>query len=193
MISLPCCLLAVVIDFSVLNAMNDATVAAVWNPVDSSYISHYTVYYKLGKAQTETSKSQITEEELTVVFPAGSSSGVIGELEEGENYLFSITVSYNISGELYEGNRSDYREPSTGRGSIRVFVFFNVLVTMINFFISAPTASLCVSVSPSMSSTSQTSAIGVKIAMLAPFFLSACFNIVLVIFIWRMRKKTPPK
>ena len=104
-----------VIDFSVLKVMDDVTVAAVWEPVYSPYLSHYTVYYKPDKVQTETSKNQVSEEELSAVFPAGSSSGVIGELEEEENYVFSITVSYNISGELYEGNKSNYAEPSNGR------------------------------------------------------------------------------
>ena len=118
---------AVVINFSVLKVLDDVTVAAAWEPVQSPDLSHYTVYYKPDTSQAKMNKRQTNEEELTVVFPAGSSSGLIGELEEGENYLFSIAVYYNISGKLYEGNKSDYAQPSIGKEVILVFIVITIM------------------------------------------------------------------
>ena len=125
----PSYLLAVVIDFSLLRFLDDATVAAVWEPVETPYLSHYTVYYKPDKSVTEMSKSQTSKEELIAVFPAGSASGVIGELEEGEKYLFSISVSYSIHEKLYKGNKSNYTEPTIGRGTMLVSTSTHICIS----------------------------------------------------------------
>lgn len=90
------------------------------------------------------SKSQTSKEERTAVFPAGSTSGVIGELEEGEEYLFSISVSYSIHEKLYEGNKSNYTKPTIGKGTMLVFLPIHVLVTRIVFYFSTNQLFMCI-------------------------------------------------
>ena len=40
------------------------------------------------------------------VFPGDTTNGVIGGLDPSLDYLFSISVSYNINGMIFEGQRS---------------------------------------------------------------------------------------
>ena len=81
--------------------INSTAVIASWTPVDSPYLDHYTVYYYLDPDQSDKEKRQSSQQ--TIVFPVGSSSGVIGGLKEGQDYLFSLAVTFNINGQLFEG------------------------------------------------------------------------------------------
>ena len=72
--------------------------------MESPYLDHYIVYYYPDPDQSDRKKRQVNEQKA--VFPAGSTSGVIAGLEEGQNYLFSLAVVFNISRTLFEGERT---------------------------------------------------------------------------------------
>ena len=95
---------AVTSDFST-ERINSTAVRANWSEVVSDYLYHYTVYYYPNPAQNSRRKRQNNERNAT--FPAGSSSGVIGGLDEDKNYLFSLAVTFNINGQIFEGERTD--------------------------------------------------------------------------------------
>ena len=103
MIALIVMSLAVTNKFST-ERINNTAVQANWSEVVSDYLDHYTVYYYPNPAQNGRSKRQNNEQNAT--FPADSSSGVIGGLDEDKGYLFSLAVAFNISGELFEGERT---------------------------------------------------------------------------------------
>ena len=91
------------------DVISSTSVNTSWTPVDSPYLDHYTVYYYPDPDQSGRRKRQhmLKIEE----FPAGSSSGVIGGLEEGQDYLFSLAVSFSINGQLFEGERTEPAPP----------------------------------------------------------------------------------
>ena len=91
------------------DVMSSTSVKASWTPVDSPYLDHYTVYYHANPDQGGTRKRQ--NHLQIAVFPAGSSFGVIGGLEEGQNYLFSLAVFFIINGEIFEGKRTEPAPP----------------------------------------------------------------------------------
>ena len=84
--------------------ISSTAVRAMWSEVESPYLDHYTVYYYPNPAQNGNGKKQANER--MVEFPAGSSFGVIGGLDEELEYLFSLTVTFNISGTIFEGRRT---------------------------------------------------------------------------------------
>lgn len=93
------------LDFDV-KALNSTAVITSWASVNSSYVDHYTVYYTNNSVE---GIGQIQNTEVMMaMFPAGSSSGVIGGLEVGQTYLFSLTVTYDIGGLMYEGDKTDH-------------------------------------------------------------------------------------
>ncbi|XP_019861062.1 PREDICTED: uncharacterized protein LOC109589407 [Amphimedon queenslandica] len=47
------------------------------------------------------------------VFPGGTTEGLIGGLDPNLNYLFSISISYNVNGIIYEGERTQPIPPVT--------------------------------------------------------------------------------
>ena len=96
--------LAVTIQFST-ERINSTAVQAMWSEVVSEYVDRYTVYYYPNPAQNGRRKRQNNEQMVT--FLAGSSSGVIGGLDEEQDYLFSLAVTFIINGELFEGERTD--------------------------------------------------------------------------------------
>ena len=79
--------------------------------MDSPYLHHYIVYYYSDPEQSHRRKRQINEQQA--VFPAGSTSGVIGGLEEGQDYLFSLAVVFNINGNLFEGEGTKPAPPGS--------------------------------------------------------------------------------
>ena len=81
-----------------------------WTPVDSPYLDHYTVSYYLASPDQSGRKKRQNNQQLAV-FLAGSSSGVIGGLEEGQNYLFSLAVTFNIKGQLFQGKKTEPAPP----------------------------------------------------------------------------------
>ena len=85
--------------------ISSTAVRAVWSEVDSPYLDHYTVYYYPDPTQSSRRKRQDSEQ--MVSFPAGITSGVIEGLEEGQDYLFSLAVTFSLDGELFEGERTE--------------------------------------------------------------------------------------
>ena len=85
--------------------ISSTAVRAVWSEVDSPYLDHYTVYYYPDSAQTSRKKRQNSEQ--MVLFPAGITSGVIEGLEEGQDYLFSLAVTFTLNGQLFEGETTE--------------------------------------------------------------------------------------
>ena len=86
--------------------INSTAVQANWSEVVSDYLEHYTIYYVLDPAQNGRRKRQNNEQNAT--FLAGSSSGVIGGLVEDQDYLFSLAVTFNINGQLFEGEGTKF-------------------------------------------------------------------------------------
>ena len=80
--------------------LNSSTSVMVsWTPVNLTVMYHYTVNY-----------TTVGEVSGTVIFPDTVSSGVVLGLQGGQQYQFSVTVTLNISGELYTGS-PDYTLP----------------------------------------------------------------------------------
>ena len=72
----------------------------MWKSINITGVSHYTVYY----TSLCTCKGECGLENVT--FPANTNQGVIGGLDPNLNYIFAISVTFNIRGTLYEGNRT---------------------------------------------------------------------------------------
>ena len=100
--------LAVIKVFST-EIINSTAVQAMWFEVNSPYIDHYTVYYHSNPAQNGRRKRQSNEQMAD--FPADKSFGVIGGLEEEQEYLFSIAATVYINGQTYEGQRTESAPP----------------------------------------------------------------------------------
>ena len=104
--------IALVSEVSVIS-LNSTSVNVSWTPVNLTVVHHYTVHYTtVGGASS------------TVSFPATSSSGVVSGLQGGETYLFSVTVTLNISGELFTGSSNYTLPPVTCELSIVNSVVF---------------------------------------------------------------------
>ena len=71
-------------------------VLAMWQPITAPEVKHYTVYY------ISTSKHKRQSDIGNKIFPAGSSEGVIEGLQDNLDYLFSLSVTYEINGVEYE-------------------------------------------------------------------------------------------
>ena len=77
----------------------------MWLSITAPEVKHYIVYY----ISTTKHKRQFDIGNKT--FPAGSSEGVIGGLQDNLNYLFSLSVTYEINGVDYEGERTQPLPP----------------------------------------------------------------------------------
>ena len=91
--------IAIVSGFNITKISSTA-VLVMWQPITAQDVKHYTVYY------ISTSKRKRQSDMGKKTFPAGSSEGVIGGLQDNLNYLFSISVTYEINGVDYEGERT---------------------------------------------------------------------------------------
>ena len=89
--------------------INSTAVRAMWFEVESPHLDHYTVYYYPNPAHNGGRKRQSNDQVTT--FPAGMSFGVIGGLEEEQEYLFSIAAILLINGKIYEGKRTEPAPP----------------------------------------------------------------------------------
>ena len=77
----------------------------MWESIDTTGVSHYTVYYtSTCTCKTETDSGNVT-------FSAKTNQGVIGGLDPNLNYVFAISVTFNIRGTLYEGDRTPLTTP----------------------------------------------------------------------------------
>ena len=97
--------IAIVSGFNITK-INDTAVLAMWQPIIAPEVKHYTVYY------ISTSKRKRRSDMGKKTFPAGSNEGVIGGLPDNLNYLFSLSVTYEINGVDYEGERTQLIVPS---------------------------------------------------------------------------------
>ena len=86
--------IAIVSDMSA-TPLNSTSVMVSWTPVNLTVVYHYTVNY--------TTMGVVNG---TVKFPSTVSSGVVSGLKGGQQYQFSVTVTLNISGELYTGSHN---------------------------------------------------------------------------------------
>ena len=83
-----------------ITKINNTAVLVTWQPITVQEVKHYTVYY------ISTSECNRQSDMSNKTFPAGSSEGVIGGLQDNLNYLFSLSVTYEINGVDYEGERT---------------------------------------------------------------------------------------
>ena len=96
--------IAIVSGFKIIK-INNTAVLAMWQTITAPEVKHYTVYYMSAskrKRQSDMGKK---------TFPASSSEGVIGGLQDNLNYLFSLSVTYEINGVNYEGERTQPISP----------------------------------------------------------------------------------
>ena len=75
-------------------------ILAMWQPITAPEVKRYTVYY------ISTSKHKRQSDMGNRTYPAGSSKGIIGGLQTSLEYLFSLSVTYEINGVEYEGERT---------------------------------------------------------------------------------------
>uniref|UniRef100_A0A1X7U126 Uncharacterized protein n=1 Tax=Amphimedon queenslandica TaxID=400682 RepID=A0A1X7U126_AMPQE len=91
-----------------ITKLNSTAVRAKWSFVSGA--SHYTVYYE---STSSSSRKKRQVETGMRVFPGGTAEGLIGGLDPNLNYLFSISISFNVNGIIYEGERTQPIPPGT--------------------------------------------------------------------------------
>ena len=116
--------IALVSEVSV-DALSSTSVRVSWTPVNLTVVDHYTVHY--------TTVDGVSE---TVSFPATSSSGVVSGLQGGQEYWFSVTVTLNVSGELFTGSSNFTLPPVTCELSIVNSIMSSILVSRLNSYLS---------------------------------------------------------
>ena len=72
-------------------ALNSMAVRVSWISVNLTVVHNYTVHY---------SAVCVT---VNVSFPVSASSGVVSGLQEGQQYQFSVTITFNMNGVVYTG------------------------------------------------------------------------------------------
>ena len=72
----------------------------MWQPITVQEVKHYIVYY------ISTSECNRQSDMSNKTFPVGSSEGIIGGLYDNLIFLFSLSVTYEINGVDYEGERT---------------------------------------------------------------------------------------
>lgn len=79
-------------------------VQVTWRKLDSRDVTSYRVYYRLLTDPTTDAKRQAAGGgEVRLSFPAESNSGIVGSLEEGEEYMFEMVAVVTVSGVEREG------------------------------------------------------------------------------------------
>ena len=76
-----------------VDTLSTTSVNISWTPVNLTVVDHYTVHY-----------TTMGGVDWTVLFSGTASSGVVSGLQGGKEYWFSVTVTLNVSGELYPGS-----------------------------------------------------------------------------------------
>ena len=85
--------IAIVSGVSVI-PLSDTKVNVSWTPVNLTVVDHYTVHY------VYTTMGGVS---VSVIFSSNTSSGVVSGLQGGQQYQFSVTVTLNVSGQLFKG------------------------------------------------------------------------------------------
>ena len=86
--------------------LNSTSVRVSWTPVNLTVVYLYTVHY-----------TTVGGVSSTVTFPNTVSSGVVSGLQGGQQYQFSVTVTLNISGELFTDPPDYTLPPVSGKKS----------------------------------------------------------------------------
>uniref|UniRef100_A0A1X7THE7 Uncharacterized protein n=1 Tax=Amphimedon queenslandica TaxID=400682 RepID=A0A1X7THE7_AMPQE len=97
---------AIVSQYFSVTKFSSTAVIAVWSSVPGA--SHYTVYYE---STSSSSRKKRQVETGMRVFPGDTTEGLIGGLDPNLNYLFSISISFNVNGIIYEGERTQPISP----------------------------------------------------------------------------------
>ena len=87
-------------------ALNSTAVRVSWTPVDLPVVDQYIVHY-----------TTVGGVNGTITFPASDSSGVVSGLQEGQQYQFSVTVTLDVNGEIFQGF-PDFTQSSVDRESL---------------------------------------------------------------------------
>ena len=98
-------------------ALSSTSVRVSWTPVNLTVVDHYTVHY-----------TTVSGVNSIATFSATSSFGVVSGLKTGEEYWFSVSVTLNVSGDLFTGSSNYTLPPVTCElpavvNSIDVFYF----------------------------------------------------------------------
>ena len=88
----------------------------MWQPITALEVKHYTVYY------ISTNKHKRQSDMGNKTFPGDSSEGVIEGLQNNLNYLFSLSITYEINGIEYEEERTQ-PIPLHNRKTINYLIF----------------------------------------------------------------------
>uniref|UniRef100_A0A1X7THK6 Fibronectin type-III domain-containing protein n=1 Tax=Amphimedon queenslandica TaxID=400682 RepID=A0A1X7THK6_AMPQE len=103
-----------------ITKINSTAVRAEWNLIRRA--SHYTAYYE---STSSSSRKKRQVETGMRVFPGDTTEGLIGGLDPNLNYLFSISISFNVNGIIYEGERTQPIPPGNTIMSHSIYVYTN--------------------------------------------------------------------
>ena len=109
--------IAIIQIFSVTKFISTVVVAE-WSSVTG--VSHYTVYYE---SSNGTSRMKKQVDAGMRIFSWDVTEGIVGGLDSNLNYMFSISTSFYVNGNIYEGKRNNPIPPGLLRDctiSIRV-------------------------------------------------------------------------
>ena len=122
---------AIVSDVSA-TALNSTSVMVSWSPVNLAVMYYYTVNYTIMGVVNG-----------TVTFPSMVSAGVVSGLQGGQQYQFTVTVTLNISGELYTGSHKNTLPPITCEKNIIIIIAYlnNILLCFLQYIVSVLLAS----------------------------------------------------
>ena len=102
-----------------VRAANATGLLVSWDPLQDSYLSHYTIYYSafsppLGKVV----------DRFTKVIPSTKTSDTvnIGVLRAGVEHEFQVTASLEIEGVVYEGVKSVPAKMVIGKAQADVYL-----------------------------------------------------------------------
>ena len=91
-----------------VDIIDETIVKVQWKAVSFSEVSHYTVYYSLVSGVSKRHRRRLFKE-----FPNNSTMGYITDLLPTADYQFQVTVTLNITGNLFEGPLSILTDDST--------------------------------------------------------------------------------
>uniref|UniRef100_A0A1X7V9Q1 Uncharacterized protein n=1 Tax=Amphimedon queenslandica TaxID=400682 RepID=A0A1X7V9Q1_AMPQE len=111
-----------------ITKLNSTAVRAEWGSVPGA--SHYTVYYESTNSSGFLRKKRQVETGMRV-FPGDATEGLIGGLDPNLNYLFSISISFNVNGIIYEGERTQPIPPASST-TISYSVATTAMPTVVN-------------------------------------------------------------
>lgn len=114
-----------------VSPLNSTAVNVSWTPINLTVVDHYTVHYVAVGGGSERRRRRKLHDLESVSFHATASSGVVPGLMGGLQYQFSITVTLNVSGELFNGalnfsESSIVRELQHNRAACSILVLLSL-------------------------------------------------------------------